>query len=90
VNGSYWDRRAWYALAASIPEHSDLLVDNNFPANVAHGRVRAYYRLGDNGRAIDFESQAARLLPGNADIWRQFGDLYDSAGQHAQAEQVRA
>ncbi|HUB82798.1 MAG TPA: tetratricopeptide repeat protein [Bryobacteraceae bacterium] len=76
--------------ANSLPENSNLLVDNNFLANIAHGRARAYYRAGDILRAIDFENQAARLLPENSGIRQQLADLYDSAGQHAQAAQVRA
>jgi len=75
---------------ASLPEKSDLLVDNNFLADVAHGRARAWYRLGDLRRAISFETEAARLLPGKTELWQQLAALYDSAGQHTEAEQVRA
>ncbi|HVP00065.1 MAG TPA: tetratricopeptide repeat protein [Bryobacteraceae bacterium] len=76
--------------ADSLPAKSDLVVDNAFLANVAHGRARAWYRLGDLSRAISFEEEAVRLLPYNADLWQQLASLYDQAGRHEEANQVRA
>jgi tetratricopeptide (TPR) repeat protein/heme exporter protein D len=80
---------AFDAAAKSLPAHSDLAVDNNFLANIAHGRARSWYYLGDLRRAISFEEQAARLLP-DADVYRQLADLYDRAGHTEDANRIRA
>jgi len=81
---------AFNRAANSLPSQSDLLVDNNFLANIAHGRARAWDHLGDLDRAIFFEAQAAQLLPGSADLWSQLAALYQRAGRTEEASQARA
>ena len=76
--------------AGSLPADADLLVNNAFLANLAHGRARSCYYLGDLRRAIAFEEEAARLLPGSADLWRQLADLYDLAGRREDANKIRS
>jgi tetratricopeptide (TPR) repeat protein len=80
---------AFDAAAESLPARYDLIVDNKLLANIAHGRARSWYYLGDLRRAISFEEQAARLLP-DADVWRQLADLYASAGRTEDANRTRA
>ena len=80
---------AFDAAAGSLPARHDLIVDNNFLANIAHGRARSWYYLGDLRRAISFEEEAARLLP-NADVRLQLADLYDRAGRIEDANRTRA
>ncbi len=79
---------AFDAAANSLPARYDLMVDNNLLANIAHGRARCWYYLGDLPRAIAFEEQAARLLP-DANVWSQLASLYDLAGRTADANRVR-
>jgi tetratricopeptide (TPR) repeat protein len=74
--------------AASLPAQPELVVDNAFLANTAHGRARCWYRLGDVQRAIFYEEEATRLLPGNADLWRQLAQLYAAAGRMADANRA--
>lgn len=89
-------RRPEQALAAfdgaakSLPEHAGLFVDDAFLANLAHGRARAWYRLGDLPRAIAYEEDATRLLPANAGLWRQLAGLYAAAGRNAAAAEAAA
>jgi tetratricopeptide (TPR) repeat protein len=79
---------AFDAAAASLPMHSDLMVDKNFLANLAHGRARSWYYLGNLNRAISFEEEAARLLP-DAEVWMQLAGLYASAGRTNDANRAR-
>ena len=79
---------AFHDSAASLPAHPELVVDNAFLANTAHGRARCWYRLGDVQRAIFYEEEATRLLPGNADLWRQLAGLYAAAGRIADARRA--
>jgi len=87
-------RRPQEALAAfdeaarSLPPHPELLVDNAFLANTAHGRARSWYRLGDLQRAISYEEEATRLLPENASLWQQLAQLYAAAGRFADADRA--
>jgi len=81
---------AFAAAAGSLPERSELMVDNNFLANIAHGRARSWYRLGNLARAISYEEDAARLLPGSADLWRQLAGLYAAAGRSEDANRALA
>ena len=80
---------AFDAAAESLPARYDLIVDNNLLANIAHGRARSWFYLGDLRRAISFEEQAARLLP-DPDVWRQLADLYARAGRTDDANRMRA
>jgi tetratricopeptide (TPR) repeat protein len=80
---------AFNAAASSLPARYDLMVDNNVLANIAHGRARSLYYLGDLRHAIGFEEEAARLLP-DANVWLQLASLYDLAGRTADANRVRA
>lgn len=75
--------------ASSLPSRYDLMVDNSVLANIAHGRSRSYFYLGDLRRAILFDEQAARLLP-DADLWLQLATLYERAGRFQEATRVRA
>ena len=75
--------------ASSLPAHYDLMVDNSVLANIAHGRSRSYFYLGDLRRAILFDERAARLLP-DASLWLQLATLYERAGRFQEANQVRA
>jgi len=76
--------------ADSLPAQYELVVDNAFLANVAHGRARSWYHLGDLHRAISFEEDAARFLPDSPDLWRQLADLYAAAGRGEDANRARA
>ena len=75
--------------ASSLPAHYDLMVDNSVLANIAHGRSRSYFYLGDLRRAISFDEQAAQLLP-DPGLWLQLATLYERAGRFQEASQVRA
>jgi len=80
---------AFDAAANSLPVRYELMVDNRVLANIAHGRARSWYYLGDLPRAISLDEQAARLLP-DADLWLQLADLYDRAGRTEDANRTRA
>jgi len=80
---------AFDGAAASVPADSDLSVDATVHANIAHGRARAWFYLGDLRRAIRFEEEAARLIP-DPNLWLQLADLYDRAGRPADASRARA
>ncbi|MFN7992701.1 MAG: hypothetical protein U0Q18_03830 [Bryobacteraceae bacterium] len=80
---------AFDAAANDLPAHPELVVDNNFLANIAHGRARSWYRLGDLGRSIAYEEEAANLLPDPA-LWMQLASLYDAAGRPQDASRTRA
>jgi tetratricopeptide (TPR) repeat protein len=75
--------------ASSLPARYDLMVENSVLANIAHGRSRSYFYLGDLRRAILFDEQAARLLP-DPGLWLQLATLYERAGRFQKANQVRA
>ncbi len=75
--------------ASSLPAHSELMVDNNVLANIAHGRSRSWFYLGDLRRATSYEEEAARLLP-DPNLWLQLASLYDRAGRFQDAARVRA
>lgn len=80
---------AFDAAASSLPARYDLVVDNTFMANIAHGRARSWDYLGNLPRAISYEEEAARLLP-DSDLWQQLASLYDRAGRPGDAQRVRA
>ena len=81
---------AFDGAAGSLPAKYELVVDNAFLANVAHGRARSWYHLGDLHRAISFEEDAARFLPDSPDLWRQLAELYTAAGRTDDANRARA
>jgi tetratricopeptide (TPR) repeat protein len=78
------------AAQKGLPARPELVVDNNFLANIEHGRARCWFYLGDLHRAIFHEESAARLLPANTDLWQQLGDLYAAAGRPEDASRARA
>jgi len=81
--------KAFNAAASSLPARHELVVDNAFLANVAHGRARSWYRLGNLSQAISFEEQAVKLLP-DLNLWMQLASLYDAAGRREDAGRTRA
>jgi len=74
----------------SLPERSELLVDRAFLANLARGRARCWFYLGDLPRAIRYEEEAAQYLPDSSDLWRQLGELYAAAHRYDDAQRARA
>jgi tetratricopeptide (TPR) repeat protein len=76
--------------AGSLPVHSELLASPSLLANIAHGRARCWYYLGDLHRAIAFEEQAARILPESAELWAHLANLYDLTGRSEDANRIRA
>jgi tetratricopeptide (TPR) repeat protein len=80
---------AFDAAASSLPARYDLVVDNTFMANIAHGRARSWDYLGNLPRAISYEEEAARLLP-DPELWLQLASLYDRAGRPGDAQRIRA
>jgi tetratricopeptide (TPR) repeat protein len=80
---------AFDAAARSLPARHDLVVDNTFMANIAHGRARSWDDLGNLPRAISYEEEAARLFP-DPDLWLQLANLYDRAGRPEDAQKIRA
>ena len=73
----------------NLPAQYDLIVDKAFLANLAHGRSRSWYYLGDLQRAVAFEEQATRIFPENAELWIQLAELYQSAGRFKEADHAR-
>ncbi|MGO4884311.1 MAG: tetratricopeptide repeat protein [Bryobacteraceae bacterium] len=65
-------------------------MDATFLANVARGRARSWYRLGNLERAISYEEEAVRYLPGSTDLWRQLATLYAAAGRSEDANRALA
>jgi tetratricopeptide (TPR) repeat protein len=64
-------------------------VDASFDANLAHGRAEAWRALGDFKQAIAFGEEAARLMPGNPDVWFALADLYSGGGRVEDAQRAR-
>jgi tetratricopeptide (TPR) repeat protein len=60
-----------------------------FDARVSEGEATAYQQLGDSDRAVAAQLQAVHLTPSNGDRWKVLGNLYESAGRPAQAEESR-
>ena len=75
--------------AQSLPTHYELSVDNTVLANIAHGRSRSWDHMGNLRRAIQFDEQAAQLLP-DPSLWMQLANLYERAGRFQDAARVRA
>jgi len=81
---------AFNAAAGSLPPHPELLVNDAFLANNAHGRAQSWYRLGDLRRAIDYEEEATRLLPASSELWRHLAEVYRAAGRMPDAARALA
>ncbi len=95
----------YYALSMSDPEDalealdeavryapSDLkrgTGENSFLYKVATGRAQAWRNIGDNGRAMEFQEQAAQLAPNARRPWLNLAQLYDLLGRSADAERAR-
>ncbi len=95
----------YYALSMSDPEDaleafdeamrhspSDLkraTGENSLAYKVATGRAQAWRNLGDNGRAVAFQEQAAQLAPNARRPWLNLARLYDQLGRSADAERAR-
>ena len=73
----------------SLPAQYDLIVDKAFLANVAHGRSRSWYYLGDLKRAVTFEEQATHIFPESPELWMQLAFLYQSMGRVEDADRAR-
>jgi Flp pilus assembly protein TadD len=82
--------KAFDRAADSLPEHPELVVDEAYLANLAHGKARCWYRLGDLPQAISFEEEATRHLPGNSGLWQQLAALYAAAGRGEEAMKASA
>jgi len=80
---------AFDAAADSLPAHHELIVNDSFLANVAHGRARCWYHLGNLSRATSYEEEAARILP-SQDVLLQLAQLYDVGGRSAEANRIRS
>jgi tetratricopeptide (TPR) repeat protein len=74
---------------ASLPEHPADAPDNNFFANLAHGRAVAWSALGDLDRAVSFEEETVRLSPERAGDWLQLSNLYERQGRLADAQRAK-
>ncbi len=72
---------AFNQAAASLPAEHDLIAGKPFLANIAHGRARSWFYLGDLNRAVSFEEEAAAYLPDDPDIWHQLAELYTRQGR---------
>ena len=68
-------------VAAGLPEQ--------FSADLAHGRARAWSALGDADRAVPFQEEVLKLRPDSADDWLELADLYDRAHRTADGQQAR-
>lgn len=80
---------AFNEAAESIPSNSDLMVDKNVLGNIAHGRARSWFYLGDLNRTIRFDEEASRLIS-DPNLWMQLAALYDRAGRPADANRIRS
>ncbi len=63
--------------------------DNNFLANLAHGRARAWSELGDWKRAISFQEETVRLAPDRVGDWLELANLYDREQRSQDAQRAR-
>jgi tetratricopeptide (TPR) repeat protein len=54
-------------------------------ARIAEGRASAWVSLGDAQRAVEFELEAVKLTPENANRWQELGNLYQSLGKTSDA-----
>jgi tetratricopeptide (TPR) repeat protein len=62
----------------------------SFNSLVATGRAKAWYQLGDVGRAVTFQESAVKLAPNDTKLWLGLADLYDAQGRSAQAAEARS
>src|ERR1022692_544959 len=64
IDDEYFARYGESTLVDSFAEPFRIDRGRHVLANVAHGRARSWYRLGNLSGAISYEEDAARLLPG--------------------------
>ena len=69
-------------------DESSELADN-FEAELAAGKSRAYRQLNDMGNAIAQQKLVTELTPGNPAGWNTLAELYDSLGQTADSSRAR-
>jgi tetratricopeptide (TPR) repeat protein len=60
-----------------------------FESMVATGRAKAWYQLGDSGKAVGYQEEAVKLAPGDGKLWAGLADLYAAEGRGADAERAR-
>jgi tetratricopeptide (TPR) repeat protein len=63
---------------------------NEFKAQLAEARGRAWGMLGDKARALQFQQQAVELTPKSAARWNDLAIVYDAVGDKAKAADARA
>jgi tetratricopeptide (TPR) repeat protein len=61
---------------------------SEFCAQIAEGRARVYFAMGDTQRAIAFQEQALRFTPGDIRRWKEIAGLYHALGRDADAQEA--
>ena len=96
----------YYALAAGHPddaleafeeaEHSAPAGErkstgrDSFAYRLASGRAAAWNKLGDAGRAAQFQEQAVQLAPNVPQPWLNLAQIYESQGRSGDADRAKA
>jgi tetratricopeptide (TPR) repeat protein len=62
---------------------------NQFNAQLAEGRARAYRQMNDLNRAVAEQESAVTLSPGNAVWWMALAEMYQAQGQEEKSSRAR-
>jgi len=72
---------AFRSCGESLPIRPELVVNNAFQANTAHGLAQSWRAIGDLQQSIYYEERAVHLLPSSPTLWRSLSHLYFEAGR---------
>ena len=63
---------------------------SGFYSLIATGRAKAWYQLGDVGKAVEFQEDAVKFAPDDAKLWSGLADLYEVQGRTTKASEARS
>lgn len=63
---------------------------DSFAYKIASGRAEAWNKIGNAGRAAQFQEQAVQLAPNSPQPWLNLAEIYESAGRSADADRAKA
>lgn len=78
-----------FAAASSAPRYDPPGIASDFAPQLAEGRARAWHALGDLGRALEYQQQALKFTPDNAQRWKDLADIYQDQGRPDLARDAR-
>ncbi|MGC2109279.1 MAG: hypothetical protein WA655_07155 [Candidatus Korobacteraceae bacterium] len=80
--------KAFNDAARSAPANVRAADNGTFDFMLAQGRSAAWTQLGDLGKAVTYQEQAAQIEPDAPEPWRRLAKLYQREGRMQDAEQA--